>query len=48
MNPDTGYPDYSAPGFINMYTGNGEYVKTFDTGVEPHQITFLYGTVKVK
>ena len=48
MNPDTGYPDYSAPGFINMYTGNGEYVKTFETGVEPHQITFLYGTVKVK
>lgn len=48
INPDTGYPDYSAPGFVNMYTGNGEYVKTFDTGVEPHQITFLYGTVKDK
>ena len=48
INPDTGYPDYSAPGFVNMYTGNGEYVKTFDTGVEPHQIAFLYGTVKVQ
>ena len=48
FNPDTDKIDYSAPGFINMYTGNGEYVKTFDTGVEPHQITFLYGTVKVK
>ena len=48
INSDTGYPDYSAPGFVNMYTGNGEFVKSFDTGVEPHQITFLYGTVKVK
>lgn len=45
-NAETGYPDYAAPGFVNMYTGNGQYVKTLATGVEPHQITYLYSTAK--
>lgn len=48
MNPDTGYPDYSAPGFVNMYTGNGDFVKSFATGVEPHKISYMYGTAKVQ
>ena len=47
MNPDTGYPDYSAPGFVNMYTGSGQFISTFETGVEPHHITYIYGTAKV-
>ena len=42
-----GYPDYAAPGFVNLYTGNGQYVNTFATGVEPHQIAYLYSTAKV-
>lgn len=41
-----GYPDYASPGFVNMYTGNGQFVKTFATGVEPHAISYLYGTAK--
>ena len=45
MNADTGYPDYAAPGFVNMYTGSGQFIKTFATGVEPHQMTYLYGIV---
>ena len=45
-NAETGYPDYAAPGFVNLYTGNGQYVKTLATGVEPHQIAYLYSTAK--
>ena len=47
-NEDTGYPDYAAPGFVNMYTSNGQYVKTLATGVEPHQIAYLYGMAKLQ
>ena len=28
-----------------MYTGSGQFIKTFATGVEPHQMTYLYGIV---
>lgn len=45
-NAETGDTDYAAPGFVNMYMGNGQYVRTLATGVEPHQITYLYETVR--
>ena len=45
-NEETGYPDYAAPGFVNLYTGDGQYVRTYATGVEPHQITYIYSLSK--
>jgi hypothetical protein len=46
LDPDTGYASYTLPGFVNMYTSNGEYVKDthFQTGVEPHMIGFTFST----
>ena len=46
-DPDTGYPSYALPGFVNAYNSNGQYVCSFDTGVEPHKIEFSYGTAKI-
>ena len=46
-DPDTGYPSYALPGFVNVYTNAGQYIGTFDTGVEPHKIEFSYGTQKI-
>ena len=46
-DPDTGYPSYALPGFVNAYNSNGQYVGSFDTGVEPHKIEFSYGTAKI-
>lgn len=39
---DTGYADYTLPGFANMYTNEGVYIENthFQTGVEPHMIGF--------
>lgn len=38
------YASYTLPGYANMYTTNGEYVKDthFQTGVEPHMIGFTF------
>lgn len=44
IDKTTGYPSYSTPGYVNMYTSSGTYVKSFDTGVEPHRIGFTYTT----
>lgn len=46
-DPDTGYPSYALPGFVNAYNASGQYVGSFDTGVEPHKIEFSYGTAKI-
>ena len=51
QDPDTGYPSYAMPGYVNVYTVSGStanYYKSFDVGVEPHKIEFSYGTQKVE
>ena len=48
LDPDTGYPSYAIPGFMNVYTSGGQFVESFQTGVEPHEIDFYYGSVKVQ
>ena len=51
-DPDTGYPAY-LPGFVNVYQGYGpnatpgQFVESFQTGVEPHKIEFSHGTAKI-
>ncbi len=37
-NEDTGYPDYKANGYLNVYDLNGKLVKTCPTGVGPTAI----------
>ena len=52
-DPDTGYPAY-LPGFVNVYQGHGsnanpgQFVESFQTGVEPHKIEFVHGTAKIQ
>ena len=50
IDPDTGYPSYTMPGFINIYNGNGQFVAetSYATGVEPHAIVFTYGVAKIQ
>ena len=47
QNPDTGYPSYDLPGFVNVYTDTGQFLNSFDAGVEPHKIVFYHGTTKI-
>jgi DNA-binding beta-propeller fold protein YncE len=47
LDPDTGYPNYNLPGFVNVYTDTGQFLDSFDTGVEPHKIEFYHGTAKI-
>ena len=44
INPDTGYPSYTTPGFVNIYDPTFYFYGTtsYATGVEPHAITFSY------
>ena len=52
-DPDTGYPAY-LPGFVNVYQGYGlnanpgQFVESFQTGVEPHKIESVHGTAKIQ
>lgn len=50
IDPDTGYPSYTTPGYVNIYDGNGQFKAacSYATGVEPHAIAFTYGIVKLK
>ncbi len=50
LDPDTGYPSYTTPGYMNVYTSNGQFVgsSSFPTGVEPHAIAFTYGMLKLQ
>ena len=53
-DPDTGYASYAMPGFVNVYQGYGlnanpgQFVESFQTGVEPHKIEFVHGTAKIQ
>ena len=53
-DPDTGYPAYAMPGFVNVYQGYGlnanpgQFMESFQTGVEPHKIEFVHGTAKIQ
>ena len=46
LDPDTGYPSYAMPGFVNIYSNSGQYLESFETGVEPHKIEPFHGTAK--
>lgn len=50
IDPDTGYPSYTLPGYLNIYNRNGQFVaeSSYATGVEPHVIAFTYGTKKIE
>ncbi|MBP5776568.1 MAG: hypothetical protein J6W56_03360 [Prevotella sp.] len=41
-----GYASYTLPGYANMYTTQGEYIKNshFETGIEPHMVGFALTT----
>ena len=43
LDPDTGEPSSVLPGFVNVYNSSGEFLESFDTGVEPHKIEPCYG-----
>ena len=47
LDPDTGYPSYDLPGFVNVYNNTGQLIESFNAGVEPHKIEFSYGTGKL-
>lgn len=42
LNPDWGFADFSAPGYVNVYDENGTLLKTMDVGVGPTTIVFNY------
>ena len=44
MDPDTGYPSYTTPGYVNIYDPAFNFYGTtsYATGVEPHAIAFSY------
>ena len=42
-NPETGYANYSAPGYLNRYDANGKLIKKYDIGVGPVAILFNTG-----
>lgn len=39
-NPETGYADYKAAGYVNIYDAAGNLHKTYDTGVGPTTFAF--------
>ena len=45
IDPDTGYPSYTMPGYLNVYDGTGQFIgsTSYTTGVEPHAIAFTHG-----
>ena len=53
-DPETGSPSEVMPGFVNVYQGfgfnanPGQFVESFQTGVEPHKIEFVHGTAKIQ
>lgn len=40
---DKGYASYSTPGYANMYTNDGTFIKKFDVGVGPCNVSFFTG-----
>ena len=50
-DPDTGYPSYALPGYVNLYSiqnGVGKFQKSYSVGIEPHKIEFSYGIATLK
>jgi len=59
IDPNTGYifvasspvsvdGDTSLPGYVNFYTGDGQFRQSFTVGVNPSRIIFLYELVEYK
>ena len=48
LDPNAGYLLIANPNYINMYDGNGNFVKTFETGDNPCSICYSYGTQVLK
>lgn len=54
LDPDTGYPSYVLPGFVNIYNKSGMdnnygmFMGSLQAGVEPHKIEPYHGTAKIK
>jgi len=46
-DPDTNYPSYSTPGYVNVYNSTGQYISSFSTGIEPCTSAFIYGISKL-
>jgi hypothetical protein len=46
-NNELGTPLSTEPGFVNIYTSNGEFMKSYPVGVEPSAITFQYKLAKL-
>lgn len=42
INPDTGYADYTADGYVNRYRADGTFVARYDAGVGPTALAFNY------
>lgn len=50
-DPDTGYPSYALPGYVNLYSiqnGVGKFQKSYSVGIEPHKIEFSYGVATLQ
>ena len=46
IDPNVGYMLIANPGYVNMYDGNGNFIKSFDVGENPIAISYSYGTQK--
>ena len=46
LDPDTGEPSHTMPGFVNVYDNTGQFIESFNAGVEPHKIDFVHGLLK--
>lgn len=44
QNPDTGYADFRANGYVNIYDKNAKLTRTYSTGVSPTAVAFNVGT----
>lgn len=44
VDPNVGYLLIANPGYVNMYDGNGNFVKSFAAGDNPVSICYSYGT----
>lgn len=40
INPDTGYPAYNLPSYVNQYSADGTFKKRYDCGVGPISAVF--------
>lgn len=47
QDPDTGFPSQTMDGFVNVYDNSGQFMESFNAGVEPHKIEMAYGNMKI-